>query len=231
MSGTSDFLIPKRRYSYSQWEAYDDCPQKWKFRSIDRLPQGPSGPAAQRGQLIHDSIESYINGADRSVLHPDIHPDYVEVFDEYRHWPTGDRWAEREFGVTPDWKMTGKKEPDSRLMAVLDVVGANKNIVDIGEWKSGKPKDRHVEQRKIYACVGMTYWPHAEQIIVTTHYVENTAPSEKLIVSPRGAQKLMKIWDQRFDRMDSDKICGPRPGFYCRWCDYSREKGGPCKVG
>lgn len=219
------------RKSFSQWESYDDCPQQWKFRYVDRLPRLPAGPAAQRGQDVHDSIAAYINGGLETVLHPCIKPDYINVFDKYRSWDNGDRWTEREFGLTDDWGWTAPKSPDCRLIAITDVIASINNLVDCGEWKSGKPKTRHRDQRTLYAAVGLTWWPKATQATVTTHYVEGTAPSERLVVKRESHEKVIKIWNQRFDEMDRNKICAPRPGFYCNWCSYSREKDGPCKVG
>jgi hypothetical protein len=50
---------PPFRWSFSQWETYNGCPAKWKFKSVLKVPGGPPGPAAARGTEIHASVEEY----------------------------------------------------------------------------------------------------------------------------------------------------------------------------
>lgn len=223
-------------YSFSQWERYNQCPANWKYKVRDRLPTSPAGPAAQRGLEIHATIEAYINGAQPWTLHPAIKPDYVHVFDEFRRWSGGDRWTERKLGMDKEWSWASPEDPEKHVLMVLDVVAFHKpkagayGKLKIGEWKSGKPKDTHKDQRTIYALGGLTWW-QADEVEVETHYVEGTADTERLIAKRSALPKLIRIWDDRFKQMEDDKICAPRPGRHCDWCDFSRLKGGPCRVG
>jgi hypothetical protein len=48
-------------------------------------------------------------------------------------------------------------------------------------------------------------------------------------VSVKQYPKLQKLWGQRTKAMLTDKTFKPRPGNACRWCTYSKAKGGPCQ--
>lgn len=238
-------------WSFSSWEVYASCPAKWRFKHVLRLPGQPSGPAAARGSDLHDRVERYILGKadsldpDPTVRFGDKKPatvdrKYIPILDEFRNHPNGDRYAERKLAFSKDWELTTPKAPDAACVAVLDaarylkpkstVMGGWGKLF-VGEWKSGKPKDTHADQRKLYALAGMVAW-QADEVEVTTYYLEGTAEPQRLVVkSQSGADKLKALWDERAALMARDNICAPRPGFGCRFCDYRKEVGGPCIFG
>lgn len=244
------------RWSFSQWETYDQCPAKWRFRSVLRLPQKPAGPAAARGTDLHDRVEGYIKGEvsasnllggyeysyDEKGFHPaTIHPKYLAILDQFRFHGNGDRHTELKLGFDPEWDLVPSNHPEASCIMVLDAVraggpwngaekGTDQGVVRIGEWKSGKPKESHNDQRKMYALGGLKRWM-AERVEVTTYYLEDTAPPARLEVAETALPKLIEIWTERRNLMMRDEICAPRPGVYCKWCDYAASQGGPCKFG
>lgn len=231
------------RWSFSQWETYNECPAKWKYKSVLKLPTAPPGPAAARGLSMHDRCENYIKGeidlpmlltGDPSKRFGDkkeavIHDKYVPVLDAFRNHPNGDRYTEHRLGFDSEWYLSGVVSPLRSCLGVLDAVRCEDKTLHIGEWKSGRPKDTHGDQRKLYALFGLRKWLFVEEVRVTTYYMENTAEPQRLVVKPTAEQKLRDLWNGRVEQMQSDKICAPRPGQGCRWCDFSASKGGPCK--
>jgi hypothetical protein len=228
---------PPFRWSFSQWEAYNQCPAKWNFQSRMKLPRRPPGPAAARGLQMHDTVEQYIKGGEPSVLHPDIDKKYIPILDAYRNHPNGDRYTEKKLAFDAEWYLCAPQSKYAACVAVLDAVRYSKprhtdvGVLEVGEWKSGKPKDTHGDQRKLYAMFGMRAWL-ADEVRVTTYYLEDTAPPQRLVVSSQsGFEKLKALWIDRISTMQRDQICAPRPGFYCRFCDYAKSQGGPCQFG
>jgi hypothetical protein len=233
---------PNFRWSFSQWESYNQCPQKWNFASRMKLPRQPPGPAAARGLEIHDSVEKYILGADASELHSAVHKKYIPVFDALRNHPNGERYTEKKMAFDSEWFLTAPTSKFAACIAVLDAVrvggdryGENVDedlgVVRIYEWKSGKPKDTHVDQRRLYAMFGWRAWI-ASRVEATTFYLEDTSPPQKLVMKDQGGYNRMRVlWEGRIHEMRTNEICAPRPGFYCRFCDFAKSKGGPCQFG
>lgn len=228
------------RWSFSQWENYQGCAARWNYQSVLKLPRKPPGPAAARGLEMHDRASKYIEsqiddltppatmfGGKRAVL---ITDKYRYVLDEFRNHPNGDRHAEKHMVFDTDWHLAGRSSPNGSCVMVLDAARALNGIVYVGEWKSGSPKDTHVDQRKLYALGALRRWL-VDEVHVTTYYFEDTAPPERLVVKSTAEDKLRALWHGRVEQMKNDKILAPNPGDQCRWCDYSRMKGGPCKVG
>lgn len=252
MAQAPDLELPKDfRWSFSQWESYDSCPARWKYKNVLRLPSQPPGPAAARGLDLHDRVEKYILGElPASALtqrdpekrfgdkpQAKVAPKYMEILDSYRNHPNGDRYTERKLAFDNGFFLCSPKSELAACIAVLDAAKFNRptytdqGILDIGEWKSGSPKETHVDQRKLYALFGLRAWL-ADEVRVTTYYLEHeNTPPQRLVVKASATDKLKTIWLTRANQMATDEFCGPRPGFYCSWCDYAKSKGGPCSFG
>lgn len=79
------------RTSYSALETYKQCPQKYKFQVIDRVPGGKSKEALF-GTLVHESLRFMFQ---RDPLFPTVD----EVLDYFRtHWPSEEKmsWSSLE---------------------------------------------------------------------------------------------------------------------------------------
>jgi hypothetical protein len=236
------------RWSFSSWEVYNSCPAKWKFKHVLRLPGSPSGPAAARGSNLHDRVEKYIINQSPDLEPPEglmfgdkkpakVAPKYIPIINEYKNHPNGDRYAEKKLAFDANWDMCPPKSDFAACVAVLDAArflkhrAADTGILHIAEWKSGKPKETHADQRKLYAMFGMRHWL-ADTVEVTTYYLEGTADPVRLVLkSEVGFNILKTLWSDRVALMARDTICAPKPTFQCTWCDYAKAKGGPCIFG
>lgn len=219
------------RWSFSQWESYQQCPAKWDFQSRKKLPRQPPGPAAARGLEIHKSVEDFIEGAGAHVLHSAIKQKYIPIFEQIRDHSNGDRGVEKRLSFDVDWHQCGSIiSGHATVIGVLDAFRyADDKTLHVYEWKSGRPKDTHVDQRKLYAAMGWKAWL-SDRVEVTTYYLEDTAPPARItLASDSGYEKLKSMWLERAREMESNQICAARPGFYCRWCDFAASKGGPCQ--
>jgi hypothetical protein len=235
-------MNPIFRWSFSQWETYNQCPAKWKYQYVMRLPRS-TAPAAARGTIIHESVESYIKGefVSDEYVHPAVKRKFIPILDEFKDHPNGARYTEFKLALDFDWNLVPESHPSASCVMVLDAVrvggawqgpdkGEDDGLVRIGEWKSGSPKDTHPDQRKMYAMAGFAQW-NAKSVEVTTYYLEDTAPPARLTVADTAYDRLKAFWTERRDLMIRDEICAPRAGFYCKWCDYAKTKGGPCHLG
>lgn len=236
MNNPGDVTIPLEkptfRWSFSQWETYNACPAKWKFGSVLKLPRQPPGPAAARGLEIHASVEEYCKTGQASVLHGAIKSKYIPIFDELRNHENGDSYQEQKLAFDTDWAVCAPTSKTAACIAILDAVRfANDGTAHVYEWKSGKPKDTHPDQRKLYAVASLLKYK-ASKAIVTTYYLEDTEVPQRTAVSESGVMtKLIPLWNDRIHQMQRDEFCVPKPSFGCNWCDFAKKKGGPCRFG
>jgi hypothetical protein len=196
-----------------------------------KLPRQPPGPAAARGLQIHDSVEQYVLHGDRSGIHGAVKDKYIPIFDELRNHPNGDRYTELKLGFDVDWAICAPQSSTASCIAILDAVRFVDGVATVYEWKSGKPKDTHPDQRKLYAVAALLKFK-AEKVNVTTFYLEDTEVPQRTLVSESGVRNiLIPLWNDRIHQMQRDKFCAPKPSFGCVWCDFSKKKGGPCQFG
>lgn len=212
-------LIP---WSYSKLSLYERCPLQAKLRYIDRIPQEKS-PQAERGSGVHTSIEDYLTGATRK-LHNVMEP-YRHILVELKQKRCD---VEFKIGITKDWKCTSFHNGYGR--SVLDSAYVQDDLVDIQEWKTGKMYDDHSEQRHLYILFASVNWPKAQRFKIQSYYFD-LGKKKTLSLDRADLDEVKQDFNARVTIMANDDILAPRPGFYCSWCPYSRQKGGPCRHG
>lgn len=217
------------RWSFSKWETYFTCPAKYRFRYLDKLPE-PQSKAAARGTDMHALAENYILGK-----HDDLswlkNKAIIPVLNDFRHHTNGDRHMEYKLSFDVEWDQCGHKADNVACVGVLDAVRVQDGVVHIAEWKSGKPKETHADQRKLYALFGLRRWLGVEEVRATTYYFDDTSPAQRLVASAATAEdKLRALWNGRVETMQNDKIMAPKANDGCYWCAYSKKKGGPCPL-
>jgi hypothetical protein len=174
-------------------------------------------------------VENFINNVPHARLHDAVHEKYVPVLATFRDHPNGDRHTELKMGLSNEWQLSGGFKGDNTwCVMVLDAVRVLDDVAYVGEWKSGKPKDTHADQRKLYALGALVKWPHITAVDVTTYYLEDTSPPQRLKAGASAADKLKALWQGRVEMMQKDSFCAPKPSWTCKWCEYSKQKGGPC---
>lgn len=218
-------------WSFSKLKTYENCAARYRYKYVDKLPDSPPGPAAQRGIDKHNEIEQYIKGYQSWEVPPGPEALYPTL-DKMRFALDGWRAAEFKVGYDSEWYAAGYKSPNTWVRGVLDAVWHDRktDVIEIYEWKTGKPSDEHAEQRQLYAMFGLLWWKGVPEVSVTTVYLDETGPNKRLKMKDTALPRLQEEWNKRVVRMEKDEHFAPNPSWKCRWCSYSRDNGGPCKV-
>lgn len=214
-------------HSYSSWSTYSKCAAKYKFSYIDKLPRSPPSPQMQRGTDIHASVEDYLNKKAERIENPVIHKMNGQYMDTIRS--TMNLFPEYKFGLTKKFAFTPFDEPDAYIRGVIDLKAQKPDVLSLFEWKTGKMYDEHADQIHLYGMVGLIEHPKIKSVDVKIRYLD--FGTDKMETYDRSQLTMMKLrWKDRLKQIDTDKTFAPNPSYMCRWCDFSREKGGPCKV-
>jgi hypothetical protein len=210
-------------WSLSQYNLYKKCPTAFKFRVVERRPD-PAGPAAARGTDIHAQLEGYLQTGIWGGNIREFTRNKAEVMRELGYRP------ELRLALDKDWKVVDWKEPTAWVRAVIDAFVCVEGMIDMGEWKTGQVYDDHVNQRRLYLCMALSAFTSAEAAKIETIYADQDhAQSSEL--SRKGLAAEQAYWKDAVVPMLTDTFFSPRPGGHCRWCAFSRDKGGPCVAG
>jgi hypothetical protein len=223
-------LYPRQTaWSYSAVSAHAKCPQQFRFRRIDRLPE-PTSEAMARGSDKHAHVAHYLTTGEL--------PERVEV-DEYAEWfPLFNRL--RDAGATPEqqvaftrkWERTGWYGQDVFLRVVFDAIALGDGRVSVYEWKTGKRYDEHLKQMRLYCLAALKLYPEVEEAECVIGYLDQGPALTPNLVCKRTVEKDLETEFAEFSRhFLADDIYPATPGIHCRWCHFRKGNNGPCAHG
>lgn len=211
-------------WSYSRLSKYERCPAQLRY-SYDPATKKPyvQGDAAARGSAAHTSMENYLLGKNED-LHEAIAPHAHVLRDLRKKKP----FVELEVAVDKNWKAAPWKTSWGRGGIDSAYLDKPTKTAELHEWKTGKMYDDHDEQRRLYFLFAAVKWAEAVKFRIQSYYFD-LGKKKTLEATREELEPIREDFNTRVHIMSNDDIMAPRPGFYCRWCDYSKDKGGPCR--
>lgn len=210
-------------WSLSQYNLYKKCPTAFKFRVVERRPD-PAGPAAARGTDIHAQLEGYLATGNWAGNIPAYARAKAEMMRTIGYG------SEIKLALDEAWKPVEWKDPKAWVRCVIDALRIESEEVLMGEWKTGRVYDDHVNQRRLYLCMVLSAMPEIKKGKIETIYAD-LGHSEPAELTREGLAAEQEYWKVAVVPMLTDTFFSPRPGNHCRGCAFSRDKGGPCVAG
>jgi hypothetical protein len=118
------------------------------------------------------------------------------------------------------------------LRTVLDAhyrkkVGKTTKREVVIDYKTGKSLADPL-QFNLYGVSGLSQWDDCDEVEVQVWYTDQGVLAPWPVFGREELPAMKKKWEQRIIPMMTDKRFAPRPGNYCRYCHFSKGKGGPC---
>lgn len=217
-----------KTWSFSRWKDYEQCPAFANYKHLQKLPQGPDGPAAARGTAVHKGAEDYLLKRTKTLPSElsSLRKDYVALLKVGKALQVEQMW-----GFTRQWEPCAWNDWNRVwLLAKMDVhyLDVKTHTLHVDDHKTGRIKpEEHEQQLELYNTVGLQQFDLAKSAHARLLYVDHGKVGE--LKTPRkDLPKLIKLWERRVQPMFADKRFAPRPGGYCSWCPFGKGKGGPC---
>jgi len=219
-------------YSYSSLATYKQCPAKFKFAYIDRVETGvqPPSPAMERGSKIHESVEQFLLGHSE-FMHPDIHKNYGQFMSSLREdTVVSTIYPEYKWGITWEMKPCSYAVPECMLHGYMDLLvvpPVDQNLA-VYEWKTGGIYPEHISQIHKYGVAAMCHFPDHPGVDAMATYFDHQ--DYRKIHYPRTMMFEYKPFLRHEIGTVADATKFPEmPSFKCKWCQFSRDNGGPCR--
>jgi len=216
-------------WSFSRWQVYDECPYRAKLKFLERRPE-PSSPAGERGDLVHKSGEGFL-----------LNPKLRKVPEGFTKFATQLREL-RKCGAQPELQLTFTKNFEAqtgwfesnawcRIKIDALVPLEDSRVVD---YKTGKVHpEKHRLQGELYGLGGLLIDPRPipkRRTTVEFWYLDHGPQmTEPVTYTGKDLPALKKAWLTRTKAMLTDRTFKPKPGAACRYCHFSKARGGPCK--
>lgn len=210
-------------WSFSRWSTHEGCPKQAYYKYVEKLPD-PSGPAAQRGTDIHGEAENYVNGTIKKL------PESLNQFPkEFRDLRKGlDVRTEEQWAFTSSWRVTSWFAKDAWCRVKTDAAVVEEGSARIIDHKTGRIRDGYEKQLELYALSGFLKFPEVTEISGEIWYLDQ-GEIRDMIFTADEVPDLKRKWEGRTRAMLTATTFKERPGHACRWCSFSKKKGGPCK--
>lgn len=220
-------------WSFSRWKDYEKCPLFCKLAHILRMRSGQPSEAIDKGTVAHQLADHFVRGTLKKF--PKELGPFKHEFGALRQLKakTEAEWAfDIEYNQVDWFGKTAwlRMKVDAHYLSQQKDGrrGLMRTTVTIVDYKTGKNNPEHGDQRSLYALGGFAMYPDAAEVIAEHWYLES-GEIESDTFTAKQIDKLRERWEQRTRAMLADTTFAPRPGPYCRWCDYSKAKGGPCR--
>jgi hypothetical protein len=211
-------------WSLSRLKTFETCHAKYDYRYNLKIPDNGGSSAAQRGIDIHAGIEKSIK--DRITPVPEEASFVGDTIRSLQYAGVEHR-AEFDLKLDKDWKqvITG----DYWFHGIIDLyVRTSPTTASFHDWKTGRIYPDHDEQKELYALALFCAYPELEEITSHFDYLDQRKSITRTF-HPYMVPAAKERWSRRVGRMQSATEFIPTPGYLCRWCGFSKAKGGPCR--
>lgn len=226
-------------FSFSKVDTYLTCPQKYKFKYVDKIKMDmEQSPQIKRGLAIHKIFEDAINGHDvklEETFIPKTVGDFISKL------VVKETMAEVALGVTKDMKPSNFQ--DGYVRGILDVVQMPfRGVPVITDIKTGsinknskvvyyEAAQKHLKQLQLYADLLYVVLGESfgfKEVFVRAYYVDAVDPWGQSwavnVTELAHLKRFIRVCKTIEDRPRTE----PTPHRFCPWCEYSKTNGGPC---
>ncbi len=216
-------ILFNQPWGFTKLDVFRTCHAKFKYQFIDKLPQ-KSSAALERGGEIHEAIESYLNGWASTL------PEEVEAWkDALDLIKKEDYHGEKAIGIARDWRILPDWfHKDTWLRVKMDTYYRSKQRLHVIDYKSGKYRIPSTDQVELYAIAGVSIYPDIDEVEAEFWFID-TGDVYKKLYQRQELIELRKKYENESDAMYVEAQWLPQPSSECRWCPYSKTKGGPCR--
>lgn len=214
---------PIKAWSYSRYSIHKQCPLLFKCKFIDKLHEEVV-PAMLRGRDIHKEGEHYLDGTNDTV--PESYGKFKPLMVDLRDMGAE---AESQIAFDKNWSSTGWFSSNVYVRvivdaALFDTASGHGEIID---FKTGKKYAENVEQIDLFSLAAFHQHKYLQTVTARLWYLD--AGQESIYEYTRDdMERMTEEWTERAQPLLNDVEFKPRLNDKCRWCNFSKDRGGPC---
>lgn len=210
-------------WSLSRFGDYDKCPAFAKFKHLEKRKE-PDSPAMARGTEVHKQAERAVNSS-KAAIPPALKLFAKEFKAARKHKP----FTEQQWAFNAQWQETDWFGANAWVRVIVDLGWhqVRENLLNIVDHKTGKMREEHRDNMSLYAIGGFIKFPRVERVKASFWYLDH-GKAVDIEYDRDELAGMQRDWERAVRPMLTDTQFKPTPGAYCRWCPFSKAKGGPC---
>ena len=202
----------KAAWSLSSLTQYENCPQKFKYIKLDKIPLGEKSYALEYGIMVHNKLERYLLGEIKGV------PQELRKFSyELKKLLHLGAIPEEKLVMDKNWEFieNGWWNKDAWWRGKTDVRLDN-FIIDL---KTGRHYPDHEDQAMIYSIAIFKAHPEFEDIDVEFYYSKSGEVSEYSYLR-KDLPDMINQFIPRVQSLYDEEHWLPREHQWCRNCEF-----------
>lgn len=228
-----DSLGPVPAWSFSVLQDFEECPHRVQLAKVKKVEQD-RGPAANRGNVVHEGAERYIQG---KTNHPrdgipsedlgkpgnKLFNAQMPLLDKLRErYAKGEVEVEQQWGFDLHWQSTGYFDKNIWARMKLDVLHhESETSAYMIDWKTGRKfgnELKHGSQGICYAVGAFNRYPALEHLTCEFNYLDHDQTFAKVFTRQR-THFLQKRLTERAMKLTTAKVFPPKPSKKaCKYC-------------
>jgi hypothetical protein len=210
-------------WGWSKLDTARKCKAQFAYQYIKKLPS-PGNAAMARGNEVHETIEAYMQGWIADL--PEFLAQWKEAFDELKK---GKFTAEQAIGISKEWTVL----PDwfdkrTWLRAKMDAKIIEGDLLRVIDWKTGQYRIPSPDQVELYAIVGHALHPEVTKVRAEFWFIDQSDTYTRDYEAAE-LKILRKKYEDEAGALYATQVWSESPSRDCKWCAYSKSKGGECK--
>ena len=214
-------------------------------KPCDKCKKMPEKSDAQtRGIRLDEAVFKRLSGAE-PVDPVTKHPKVLKLIQSVEHAIQEHAvrvYLKHSISLSPEWKLLPKFTKGPWFWGELDALMIAKGVAKVRDWKSGGvnkktgepyPNEDYEKQLLIYGVATLCAFPEVQTASSELVFLDAKPPYNPVVKGPEVTRKKLPVLQRQLEGelqpLFSDTIFGPRPGWYCDYCDYRKDVGGPCK--
>lgn len=216
----------------------------------------PEREALDRGNRLDAALTMFVGQKEGkaskggvSMLEPlaeaTRHPKIDALVKKFRK--TKNLFTQYRIAIDKTWKQV-KEDPARGIWpagvwgrVVLDVLHLTPKLAKVIDWKSGnidkktggiREKASYTPTMRVYQTAVLSVLPQpaaSAEMMFLDAPPKLAVPFKSLpVLQRKDLAQAQKDWERKIEPMMADTVFAPRPGYYCSWCPWSKDKGGPC---
>lgn len=212
--------------TFSRLRDSETCGLQFQLRHIEKRKE-PDNAAFAKGSRVHDHIEQFLKGRVQTL------PDEAERLAKKLIWlkkQPGLR-GEEAWGFDAEWAplpVTGYFSKFDYVRAKVDALLPKGPLATVIDFKTGRVRETDVDQVRFYALLTLLRERKVARAALQVWYVEHGKIDEFKTIERKELDLLKDHYVKRIQKMLNKTDFKPQPGMHCRWCSFSKHKGGPC---
>ena len=209
-------------YSFSRLNTFVQCPRKFKYSYIDKIPQEETDKTAlYKGSALHSILENYPNPGTHKLSEK-----YQPIIDKflkskYIHYLERDHVSELKIGLSTSLEPCGYYDKTAMFRGAIDYFTVIDSVMHIIDFKSGKLKEHKYQdfnQLMFYAIYMFKKYLKLNTIKISYLYIEHNTDN---------SMTLERKYLNNYSRTLLETIKNAESSNYekcesklCEWCPY-----------